>query len=98
MKTDSRFQRLASDKEKASIQFEWEGQYYVAYDGDTIAAALLAATVDHTRTTPQSGSPRAPFCMMGSCFECRVEADGEPNVQACMNLIKDGMKIRRQTM
>lgn len=97
MKIDSKFQRLASaDAQPKLVRFSWEGKGYTAHEGDTIAVALLAVDVTHTRETPQSGAPRAPFCMMGSCFECRVEVNGEQNVQACMNLIEDGMTIRRQ--
>ena len=40
--------------------------------GVNLAAALLAAGVDVFRHTPVSGAPRAPFCMMGACFECLV--------------------------
>lgn len=97
VKTDSKFQRIANSGAKPkSVRFFWEGKEYSAYEGDTIAVALLESNVNHTRETPQSGSPRAPFCMMGSCFECRVEVNGEQNVQACMNIIEDGMKISRQ--
>ena len=41
--------------------------------GDTVAAALLAAGIDHCRTTPVSGAPRAPYCLMGVCFDCLVD-------------------------
>ncbi|MCG9229880.1 (2Fe-2S)-binding protein [Vibrio diabolicus] len=98
MKTGSRFQRMvATERSQQTVEFFWEGKPYTAHVGDTIAAALLAAGVDHTRESPQSGAPRAPFCMMGSCFECRVQVNGEHNVQACMNVIEDGMTICRQT-
>ncbi|WP_446505953.1 (2Fe-2S)-binding protein [Photobacterium sp. DNB23_23_1] len=76
--------------------FTWEGRSISANKGDTIAAALLAAGIRSTRDTPQSGEPRAPFCMMGSCFECRVEVDGEKNVQSCMQLVEEGMEVQRQ--
>jgi NADH dehydrogenase/NADH:ubiquinone oxidoreductase subunit G len=32
--------------------------------------------------------------MMGACFECLVEIDGEPNRQACMTPVTEGMKVR----
>lgn len=97
VKTDSKFQRiLSSGTHPKTVRFFWEGREYSACEGDTIAVALLASDVNHTRETPQSDSPRAPFCMMGSCFECRVVVNGEQNVQACMNLIEDGMTISRQ--
>ncbi|WP_080482293.1 (2Fe-2S)-binding protein [Pseudomonas sp. G.S.17] len=60
----------------------------------TVAAALLSVGITQVRETPVSNAPRAPFCMMGACFECLVEIDGVPNQQACMTLVKPGMTIR----
>ena len=58
------------------------------------AAVLLHGGI--SRTTPVSGSPRAPYCMMGVCFDCLMEIDGAPNRQACLVPIADGMRINRQ--
>jgi D-hydroxyproline dehydrogenase subunit gamma len=62
--------------------------------GANLAAALLAAGVGAFRTTPVSGAPRAPFCMMGACFECLVEIDGVLR-QACMIEVSEGLSIRK---
>jgi predicted molibdopterin-dependent oxidoreductase YjgC len=67
-----------------------------ARNGDSVAVALLAAGVTTTRSTPISGAPRGPYCMMGACFECLAEVDGRPNVQTCMTSVRDGMRIHRQ--
>ena len=64
--------------------------------GRSVAAALLAAGVSRFRATPVSGAPRAPFCMMGACFDCLVEIDGVPSRQACMVEVEAGMRIRSQ--
>lgn len=64
--------------------------------GRSVAAALLAAGVWHFRATPVSGSSRAPYCMMGACFECLVEIDGVPSRQSCMVQVCAGMRIRSQ--
>jgi predicted molibdopterin-dependent oxidoreductase YjgC len=32
---------------------------------------------------------------MGTCFECLVQVDGQPNVQACMVAVRAGMQVRR---
>jgi predicted molibdopterin-dependent oxidoreductase YjgC len=64
--------------------------------GDSVAAAVFSAGFDHTRTSPVSGCRRAPYCMMGVCFECLVEIDGVPNQQACMTPVKEGMHIKLQ--
>src|SRR3954467_12139123 len=64
--------------------------------GRSVAAALLAAGVSRFRATPVSGAPRAPFCMMGACFDCLVEIDGVPSRQSCMVEGKAGMRLRSQ--
>ena len=91
----SRFRRLR-EPGSARLRLSFEGRPIDAAPGDSVAAALLAAGVGATRETPVSGAPRAPFCMMGACFECLVEIDGEENVQACMTVVRDGMTVRRQ--
>ena len=57
---------------------------------------MLLAAATPTRTTPVSGEPRAPYCMMGVCFECLMEIDGAANQQACLVTVADGMRINRQ--
>jgi predicted molibdopterin-dependent oxidoreductase YjgC len=34
--------------------------------------------------------------MMGACFDCLAEIDGEANRQACMVPVAAGMRIARQ--
>jgi D-hydroxyproline dehydrogenase subunit gamma len=31
---------------------------------------------------------------MGLCFDCLVEIDDVPNLQACMTRVREGMRIR----
>ena len=64
--------------------------------GFTAAAVLLMHGAGATRTTPLSGEGRAPYCMMGVCFECLMEIDGEPNQQGCLVTVTEGMRINRQ--
>ena len=75
----------------------------VTLDGDALrvpanltAAAVMLLHGGISRTTPVSGSPRAPYCMMGVCFDCLMEIDGVPNRQACLVTVAEGMRIRRQ--
>jgi hypothetical protein len=64
--------------------------------GFTAAAAMLLHTEGATRTTAVSGQGRAPYCMMGVCFECLMQIDGEPNQQGCLVIVREGMRIERQ--
>ena len=72
-----------------------EGRAIAVPEGAT-AAALLLAGLPANRTTPVSGAPRLPFCMMGICFDCLAVIDGVANRQACMVAIRPGMRIARQ--
>ena len=94
MQQDSVFRRL--DEVGATfVTLEFAGQPLAARAGDSVAAAMLSAGHLAGRKTPVSGAPRGPFCMMGACFECLVEIDGEPNRQACMTPVSEGMKVHR---
>ena len=88
------FHRL--DNTAGEVRFEYEGRAIVARPGDSVAAALLAAGETTLRITAVSGASRAPYCMMGICFECLMEIDGEGNRQACLTPVAEGMRVRRQ--
>jgi predicted molibdopterin-dependent oxidoreductase YjgC len=90
----SRFRPL-HEPDGDTVRFTWEGETIRAATGISLAAALLQAGAVAFRESPVSGAPRAPFCMMGSCFECLVEVDGQRGVQACMTEISEGMHVRR---
>jgi hypothetical protein len=88
------FRRL--DDSGAVLRFEFEGRTIEARAGDSVAAALLAAGELAFRETPVTGALRAPWCMMGVCFDCLVEIDGIAGRQACMIAAAEGMRVRRQ--
>lgn len=89
--------RLDGTGQTATVHLTFEGREIEAREGDSVAAALLAAGVRAIRESVVSGEPRAPYCMMGVCFECLAEIDGVPNRQACMVRVRAGMKVRRQS-
>jgi len=89
------FRRL-EEPDTQWINIDIEGETVRVPVGETVAAAILASGLRSCRTTPLSGEPRAPFCMMGVCFECLMEIDGIPNRQACQVQVREGMRIRRQ--
>ena len=89
------FERL-DEPDAARVVFDFEGEAVSAFAGETVAAALLAHGATTFRQTPVSGRPRAPYCMIGVCFDCLVEIDGIANRQACRARARDGMRVRRQ--
>jgi D-hydroxyproline dehydrogenase subunit gamma len=80
----------------ATIAVEVEGQAVLVPPGASAAAAVLAAGLSSIRDTPIGGAERAPYCMMGVCFDCLAEIDDVPNRQSCMVTVQPGMRIRRQ--
>lgn len=80
------------------VRFSFEGMPVEAREGDSVAAALLASGVDRFRTTPKLSQPRLPYCLMGACFDCLLEIDGEANCQSCMVEVREGMRVRRQDL
>ena len=88
--------KLLPDAVCPTVTVTINGKPFQAPRGCTAAAAVLLAGDMSTRTTPVSGEPRAPYCMMGVCFECLMEIDGVPNQQACLVPVADGMLISRQ--
>ena len=95
MHTDPLFRPISAVTEPF-VDVEFNGRPLAVPGQASVAAALLAAGVMRFRSTPVSGAPRAPYCMMGVCFECLLEIDGIANRQACLVTVQPGMKIRSQ--
>jgi len=90
------FQPIDSASGEATLRLTFDGQPVVARPGDTVAAALIAAGIHAWREAPRTGALRGPFCMMGACYDCMVVIDGQPNRQACMTAVADGMVVTLQ--
>jgi predicted molibdopterin-dependent oxidoreductase YjgC len=97
MRTDSLFQPITSEvRATRTVSLTFNDQPLNVPAGMSVAAALLMSGIHRFRATPVSESPRAPYCMMGVCFECLVEIDGVPNRQSCLIEVADGMRIHSQ--
>lgn len=90
MKSALPFLDLEEGRPRVPVWFD--GNELSLPEGANLAAALLAAGVRTFRHTPVSGAPRAPYCMMGACFECLVEIDGVTR-QACMLEVSESMQL-----
>ncbi len=93
---DSMFETLRAPKDKTVTIFI-DGEKVVVPANASAAAALLMQNDSTFRLSPVTGEPRAPFCMIGNCYECLVTIDDQPNQQGCLVEVEDQMKIRRQT-
>jgi hypothetical protein len=81
---------------KPGVPVTVEGREVLVTEGASAAAAVLLAGFGSIRETGVSGAPRAPYCLMGVCFDCLAEIDGIPNRQSCMVTVAPGMAIHRQ--
>ena len=88
--------RLRPDAPPPTVAVEVEGRTIRVKQGASAAAAVLLAGLPSIRDTAVGGTERAPYCMMGVCFDCLAEIDGVPNRQSCMITVRPGMRIRRQ--
>ena len=76
-----------------AVKITVDGKALEAYEGETIAAALLSAGIHTLRRSPKKKEPRGVFCGIGICYECLVTVDGVHAVRACITPVADGMKI-----
>jgi sarcosine oxidase subunit alpha len=82
--------RIAGILRPTEVAFSFAGQELRAPVGESLAAALIAAGVRRLGEGP--GSPRAAFCMMGTCQQCLVRVDGRL-AQACITPVRAGMVV-----
>lgn len=73
-----------------------DGSALAAFEGESIAAALLAAGRPTARSSPRRAEPRGYFCGMGVCHDCLMVVDGLPNVRTCMTVVRDGQRVETQ--
>lgn len=84
------------DETGDSLTIEIDGEAIVAFSGESVASVILRQNAAWAKTTPISATYRAPYCMMGVCFDCLLEIDGVKSVQACLTTVRQGMVIKRQ--
>ena len=85
--------RLSGTREVARrVRFTMDGRTLEGLEGESVAAALAASGVRALRRA-RSGAPRGVWCGMGACFECVVSIDGQPERRACLEKLRDGMRV-----
>ena len=88
--------RQINDSHGPVLTLTVDGQAVTAEPGETVAAVLLRQPAPASRSTPVNESPRAPFCMMGVCFDCLAIVDGAASTQSCLVTVREGMRVERQ--
>ena len=85
-----------SNDDAEKVEVILNQQKILVPQGTTVAAMALSQGIRATRTTPVSGTKRAPFCMMGVCYDCLMIIDGKANQRACVTYVKNGMRVETQ--
>ena len=75
------------------ISFFFNGEKFTGNQGQSIAAALIAAGQRELRRTRFGEEPRSIFCGIGICFDCVVTINGVANQRACLIEISNDMKV-----
>lgn len=88
------FKHIGTDR--GTVDITVNGQSITAPAGISVWSAMALADQTVTRHSDISGVPRSAFCGMGVCFDCLVEINGQPNLQACLTPVHAGMEIRTQ--
>jgi sarcosine oxidase subunit alpha len=76
-----------------SVKINVDGKTVQAYEGETIAAALLSAGIHIFRLSQKNKEPRGLFCGMGVCYDCLVTVDGVHAIRACLTQVAEGMQV-----
>jgi NADPH-dependent 2,4-dienoyl-CoA reductase/sulfur reductase-like enzyme len=87
-----RIQLPGASRQGPEASFRFDGRPVPFFEGETIAAALLASGIRAMRRTRQ-GEGRGPYCGMGVCGECLVDVGGR-HVRACLQKATPGQDVR----
>ena len=79
-----------TDVARGRFTITFDGQELAVEEGQTVAAALIAAGRRSWRTTRSGGTPR------GVCFDCLATVNGRPNVRACLETARPGDVVTTQ--
>jgi sarcosine oxidase, subunit alpha len=88
--------RLHTRPDRPEVTFRFNGKTLRGYEGEPIAAALMANGVDVFQRSLKYHNPRGVRCAHGRCGQCMVSVDGRPNVRSCSEQLKAGMNVRTQ--
>jgi sarcosine oxidase subunit alpha len=78
------------------VKIHYQGRPIEAFEGDTVAAALLAAGVDTFSRSFKYHRRRSPSCLSGQCSRCTMTVDGRMHVKTCQTSVRDGMVVEPQ--
>jgi len=76
-----------------AIRFTFDGKAVEAYEGDTVGSALYAGGLRTFSRSFKYHRRRGLLCCAGQCPNCIVAVDGAPGVRACIEPVREGMRV-----
>jgi ferredoxin len=86
--------RLDKVKRGEPFTIRVDDDVIIAYEGETLATALLASGKEIIRRTLKDKSPRSYYCGMGICNECLVTLENGNRVRACQTFAAPSLKVK----
>lgn len=87
---------LGDREERKKVKITVDGKELQVFEGEMIAAALIANGIKTFRYTKHHHNPRGVYCGIGRCTDCVMIVDGIPNVRTCVTPVREGMVIETQ--
>jgi sarcosine oxidase subunit alpha len=78
------------------LKIFFDGRPIDAFEGDTVASALLAAGADTFSRSFKYHRRRSASCLSGQCGRCTMNVDGRMHVKTCQTAARDGMVVEPQ--
>ena len=83
-------------KRGSHFEIDVDGEKIIAFEGETVASALIAAGRRTFRRTTKKNHNRGMYCGIGLCYECMMVINGVPNTRACQTLATPGCRVETQ--
>ena len=78
------------------MTFSFNGMRVGAFEGDTVAGALVRAGVHTFSRSMKFHRPRGLYCGAGRCISCAMRVNGIPWVRTCTLPVAEGMVVESQ--
>ena len=87
---------LGDLKLRKKVQIIVDGKKMDAFEGEPVAAALIAAGKKVFHRTVKRNEPRGYYCAIGVCSDCFMVVNGQPNIRTCVTPVEEGMRVETQ--
>ncbi len=94
MRSKSTTHNPEKGESRKPVEIIIDGRRIAAFEGETIAAAMINAGILVSRTV--NGKPLGVNCNMGVCHSCVMTVNGVSSVRICQTKVSDGCRVESQ--